>query len=51
MHVRAIATALTVLLSIFASAVSVCAEESRITVGSIDAVLTIPPGVDRPPIG
>jgi alpha-beta hydrolase superfamily lysophospholipase len=50
MHMRAIAAAFAVLLSISVSAVNACAEESRITVGSIDAVLTIPPGVGRPPI-
>jgi len=47
---RAIATAFAVLLSISVSAVNACADESRITVGSIDAVLTIPPGVAHPPV-
>jgi len=47
---RAIAAALAVLLSISVSVVNACAEESGITVGSIDAVLTIPPGAERPPV-
>ncbi len=47
---RAIAAAFAVLLSISVSVVNACAEESRITVGSIDAVLTTPPGVERPPV-
>ena len=47
---RAIAAAFAVLLSISVSVVNACAEESRITVGSIDAILTIPPGVERPPV-
>jgi uncharacterized protein len=34
----------------FVSAADGFAEESRISVGPIDAVLTIPPGVDRPPV-
>jgi pimeloyl-ACP methyl ester carboxylesterase len=50
MRMRAIAAALAVLLSISVSVVNACAEESGITVGSIDAVLTIPPGAERPPV-
>jgi pimeloyl-ACP methyl ester carboxylesterase len=50
MRVRAIAAAFAVLLSISLSIVNACAEESRINVGAIDAVLTIPPGVERPPV-
>lgn len=50
MRVRAIAAAFAVFLSISLSTVDVCAEESRINVGAIDAVLTIPPGVERPPV-
>jgi alpha-beta hydrolase superfamily lysophospholipase len=50
MRMRAIAAAFAVLLSISVSVVNACAEESRITVGSIDAILTIPPGVERPPV-
>jgi pimeloyl-ACP methyl ester carboxylesterase len=50
MRVRAIAAAFAVFLSISLSTVNVCAEESRINVGAIDAVLTIPPGVERPPV-
>jgi pimeloyl-ACP methyl ester carboxylesterase len=50
MRVRAIVAAFAVLLSISLSAVNACAEESRINVGAIDAVLTIPPGVERPPV-
>jgi hypothetical protein len=29
---------------------SACAEETKIRVGAIDAVLTVPPGVERPPV-
>jgi pimeloyl-ACP methyl ester carboxylesterase len=50
MRVRAIAAAFAVFLSISLSTVNACAEESRINVGAIDAVLTIPPGVERPPV-
>jgi pimeloyl-ACP methyl ester carboxylesterase len=50
MRVRAIAAAFAVLLSISVSVVNACAEESRINVGAIDAVLTVPPGVERPPV-
>jgi len=49
MHVRAIA-AIAVFLAIVASAVNACAEESKVSVGAIDAVLTIPTGVERPPV-
>jgi uncharacterized protein len=50
MRVRAIAAAFAALLSVSASVVNACAEESRINVGAIDAVLTVPPGVERPPV-
>jgi uncharacterized protein len=49
MRVRAIA-AIAVFLSIFASAGNACAQESKISVGAIDAFLTIPPGIERPPV-
>src|SRR5258708_11957205 len=40
------------LLTLFAfvSTASALAEESSIKVGAIDAVLTVPPGVERPPV-
>jgi pimeloyl-ACP methyl ester carboxylesterase len=50
MRMRGIAAAFAALLSISVSVVNACAEESRITVGAIDAILTIPPGVERPPV-
>ena len=50
MRVRAIAAVFVALLSVSASVVNACAEESRINVGAIDAVLTVPPGVERPPV-
>ena len=50
MHVRAIAAAFAALLSISLSVVNACAEESRINIGAIDAVLTIPTGVERPSV-
>lgn len=50
MRVRAIAAAFAVFLSSSLSTVNACAEESRINVGAIDAVLTIPPGVERPQV-
>jgi alpha-beta hydrolase superfamily lysophospholipase len=50
MRLRAIAAASAVFLSIFVSAVNASAEESKISVGAIDAVLTIPPGIERPPV-
>jgi uncharacterized protein len=37
-------------LGLFAITVTASAEESKIRVGAIDAVLTIPPGVERPPV-
>ena len=40
----------TIALLLAAFAVSASAEESRITVGPIDAVLTSPAGVDKPPV-
>jgi alpha-beta hydrolase superfamily lysophospholipase len=45
---RAVRTAVALCLSAFARAAS--AEESKITVGPIDAVLTAPDGVARPPV-
>ena len=50
MRVRAVAAVFAALLSASASVVNACAQESRINVGAIDAVLTVPPGVERPPV-
>jgi uncharacterized protein len=50
MRMRAVAAVFAALLSVSASVVNACAEESRINVGAIDAVLTVPPGVERPPV-
>src|SRR6202166_5429204 len=36
--------------SLFGMAANVSAEESRIRIGNIDAVLTMPPDVERPPL-
>jgi alpha-beta hydrolase superfamily lysophospholipase len=41
---------LLVMLFAFVPSVSAFAEESSIKVGAIDAVLTVPPGVERPPV-
>jgi alpha-beta hydrolase superfamily lysophospholipase len=41
---------LLVMLFAFVPSVSAFAEESSIKVGAIDAVLTMPPGVERPPV-
>jgi uncharacterized protein len=49
MRARAILIALAI-LSIAAMTASASAEETRIRVGAIDAVLTIPPDVERPPV-
>jgi hypothetical protein len=38
------------ILAIPGMTMNAAAEESRIRVGAIDAVLTVPPGVDRPPV-
>jgi uncharacterized protein len=38
------------ILAIPGMTTNAAAEESRIRVGAIDAVLTVPPGVDRPPV-
>src|ERR1700748_767026 len=44
--IRTIAAALLLLIS----AVGAAAEESKVSVGAIDAVLSVPPGVDKPPV-
>src|SRR5664279_3960727 len=49
MRARAILIALAI-LSIPAMTASASAEEARIRVGAIDAVLAIPPDVERPPV-
>jgi uncharacterized protein len=49
MRARTIIPAL-VILSLSGMAVNASAEETRIRVGAIDAVLTIPPDVERPPV-
>ena len=49
MRARTIIAAL-VILSLSGMAVNASAEETRIRVGAIDAVLTIPPDVERPPV-
>jgi uncharacterized protein len=41
---------LVLLLFPLVAAASALAEESKITVGAIDAVLTLPPGIERPPV-
>jgi uncharacterized protein len=46
MRVRALRFALAILISFLA--VSASADESRVRVGAIDAVLTVPPDVERP---
>jgi hypothetical protein len=38
------------ILALFGMTMNAAADESRIRVGAIDAVLTIPPAVDRPPV-
>ena len=45
---RAVLAALALLASAFATEAS--AAESKINVGAIDAVLTVPDGVERPPV-
>jgi uncharacterized protein len=40
----------TLVLLVLGAATAVRAEESRISVGAIDAVLTVPPNVERPPV-
>jgi uncharacterized protein len=49
MHTRTIIPAL-VILGLYGFAVKATADESKIQVGAIDAVLTIPPEVERPPV-
>lgn len=49
MRARTIIPAL-VILSLSGMAVNASAEETKIRVGAIDAVLTIPPDVERPPV-
>jgi uncharacterized protein len=49
MRARAIIAAL-VILSLSGMAVNAAAEETKFRVGAIDAVLTIPPDVERPPV-
>src|ERR1700754_2651241 len=44
--IRTIAAALLLLIS----AVGAAAEESKVSVGAIDAVLSVPAGVDKPPV-
>src|ERR1700722_4563635 len=39
-----------VILGLWSAIVSACAEEAKIRVGAIDAVLTTPPDVERPPV-
>jgi alpha-beta hydrolase superfamily lysophospholipase len=41
---------LLVMMFVFVPTASAFAEESSIKVGAIDAVLTVPPGVERPPV-
>jgi pimeloyl-ACP methyl ester carboxylesterase len=48
MSMRTALATIAVLLAAFAANVS--AEESKVTVGAIDAVLTLPAGVDKPPV-
>jgi uncharacterized protein len=49
MHARTIIGALAI-LGLSGMTVNASAEESKIRVGAIDAVLTIPPDVERPPV-
>ena len=49
MRARTILAALAI-LGIFAMAVNASAEETKIRVGAIDAVLTVPSDVERPPV-
>jgi uncharacterized protein len=49
MRIRTIILAL-VMLNLSGMAVTASAEEAKIRVGAIDAVLTIPPDVERPPV-
>jgi hypothetical protein len=49
MRARTIIAAL-VILSLSGMAVNASADETKIRVGAIDAVLTIPPDVERPPV-
>src|SRR5271169_3033820 len=47
---RVFTAAVAALILVSASVVNAYAEETKINVGAIDAVLTIPPGVERPPV-
>jgi hypothetical protein len=49
MHKRIIA-AVIALAGLWAMATGAAAQETKITVGAIDAYLTLPPGVDKPPV-
>jgi uncharacterized protein len=49
MRARAVIGALAI-LGLWSAIVSACAEEAKIRVGAIDAVLTTPPDVERPPV-
>ena len=49
MRARIIVVALAI-SGVLAIAAAACAQESKISVGAIDAVLTVPPGVDHPPV-
>jgi alpha-beta hydrolase superfamily lysophospholipase len=50
MRARSIIPALALLALVSAMAVNASAEETKLRVGAIDAVLTIPPDVERPPV-
>jgi alpha-beta hydrolase superfamily lysophospholipase len=50
MRLEAIFRALVLLVCVGGLSVNAAAEESKIRVGTIDAVLTIPPGVERPAV-
>ena len=47
---RRLRVMLLVMMFVFVPTASAFAEESSIKVGAIDAVLTVPPGVERPPV-
>ena len=49
MRARTVIGALAI-LGLWSAIVSACAEEAKIRVGAIDAVLTTPPDVERPPV-
>src|ERR1700738_3642387 len=50
MRVRAVFRAFALLAVICGLVVSASAEKTKIRIGAIDAVLTVPPGVERPPV-